>query len=118
MVHDRDDSMRLFVLVPALSLAMESVLAPLDQLLEDDMLVLRVKVDLRRGAPHTAMHGRPSTPVEGILRMLVVKRWYHRNDEETEPFVADRLVLQQFCQRLTGSRRETVTAGETKGGHR
>lgn len=39
MVPDRDDSMRLFVLVPALSLAMESVLAPLDQLLEDDMLV-------------------------------------------------------------------------------
>jgi transposase, IS5 family len=36
--------------------------------------------------------------VEVILRMLVVKRLYGWSDEETEQFVADSLVLRQFCR--------------------
>jgi IS5 family transposase len=36
--------------------------------------------------------------VEVILRMLVVKRLYHWRDEETEPCVADSLVLRQCCR--------------------
>ena len=53
---------------------MEPVLAPRDQRLDEDGLFPRVKADLRRRAPHTATRGRPSTPVEGLLRLLVVKR--------------------------------------------
>jgi transposase, IS5 family len=98
MLRDRYDPMDLFALVPALSLAMEPILAQLDQLLEDDGLFQRIKADLRRRAPHTATRGRPSTPVEVILRLLVVKRLYRWSYEETEHFVADSLVLRQFCR--------------------
>jgi transposase, IS5 family len=66
--------------------------------LDDDVLFQRVKADLLRRAPHTAKRGRPSTPVEVILRMLVVKRLYGWSDEETERVVADSLVLRQFCR--------------------
>jgi IS5 family transposase len=69
MLRDRYEPMDLFALVPALSLAMELVLAQLDRLLEDDRLFQHVKADVRRRAPHTATRGRSSTPVEVILRM-------------------------------------------------
>ena len=98
MLRDRYKPMDLFTLVPALSLALEPVLAQLDRLLDDDLLFQHVKADLRRRAPHTATRGRPSTPVEVILRMLVVKRLYGWSSEETEHFVADSLVLRQFCR--------------------
>jgi IS5 family transposase len=98
MLRDRYDPMHLFDLIPALGLAMDSILCRLDCLLDDDVLFQRVKADLRRRAPHTATRGRPSTPVEVILRLLVVKRLYHWSYEETEHFVADSLVLRQFCR--------------------
>jgi hypothetical protein len=49
---------------------MEPVLTQLDTLLADDAIVPRVKPALRRRFPHTAHDGRPSPPVEGILRLL------------------------------------------------
>jgi transposase, IS5 family len=98
MLRDRDDPMDLFAFIPTLSLAMDPILAQLDRLLADDVLFQRVKADLLRRAPYTATRGRPSTPVEVILRMLVVKRLYHWSYEETEHFVADSLVLRQFCR--------------------
>jgi transposase, IS5 family len=98
MLRDRYDPMNLFALLPAFGLAMEPVLAQLDQLLDDAVLFQRVKADLRRRAPHTATRGRPSTPVEVLLRRLVVKRLYHWSYEATEHFVADSLVLRQFCR--------------------
>ena len=42
--------------------------------------------------------GRHSTPVEVILRMLVVKRLYQWSYEATERFVFDSLLLRQFCR--------------------
>src|SRR2546427_7312000 len=90
--------MDLFALIPTLSMAMEPVLAQLDRLLDDDVLFQRVKADLLRRHPHTVTRGRPSTPVEVILRMLVVKRLYGWSYEETEYFVSDSLVLRQFCR--------------------
>jgi transposase, IS5 family len=98
MLRERYDPMDLFTLVPTLSSAMEPELTQLDWLLEDDVLFQRVKADLLRRAPHTATRGRPSTPVEVILRMLVVRRLYRWSYEETEHFVADSLVLRQFCR--------------------
>jgi transposase, IS5 family len=98
MLRERYDPMDLFALVPTLSVAMEPVLAQLDRLLDDDILFQHVKADLCQRAPHTATRGRPSTPVEVILRMLVVKRLYGWSYEETEHFVADSLVLRQFCR--------------------
>src|SRR5205814_7637259 len=42
--------------------------------------------------------GRHSTPVEVILRMLVVMRLYRWSYAQTEYFVQDSLVLRQFCR--------------------
>jgi transposase, IS5 family len=98
MLRDRYDPMDIFALVPALSLAMEPVLAQLDELLDDDVLFQQVKADLRRRAPHTATRGRPSTPVEVILRMLVVKHLYGWSFPQTAHAVSDSLVLRQFCR--------------------
>jgi transposase, IS5 family len=98
MLRDRYEPMNLFAFVPAIRLALEPVFAQLDQLLADDVLFRHVKADLCRRAPHTTTRGRPSTPVEVILRMLVVKRLYGWSYEATERFVADSLVLRQFCR--------------------
>src|SRR5262249_891542 len=58
----------------------------------------RVRADLARRHPKTGSRGRPSTPVEVILRMLVVMRLYGWSYEQTEYFVNDSLVLRQFCR--------------------
>jgi IS5 family transposase len=98
MIIDRYDPVNLSQLVPRLSLEMEPVLTELDRLLEDDELFQRVKGDLSRRYPKSATLGRHSTPVEVILRMLVVRRLYNWSYEETEHFVSDSLVLRQFCR--------------------
>src|SRR3989454_5516540 len=98
MLRDRYAPMQLFDLVPALALRFEPELAELDRLLEDDQLFQRVKADLARRRPHTLQTGRPSTPVEVILRLLVVQHLYCWSYEQVEHFVNDSLVLRQFCR--------------------
>jgi IS5 family transposase len=98
MIGDRYDPMNLFDLVPQLKLELEPVLAELDRLLDDDELFQRVKADLARRAPLSLVHGRHATPVEVILRMLVVRRLDHWSDADTEHFVSDSLVLRHFCR--------------------
>src|SRR5947209_4901989 len=88
----------LFDLVPALKLRFEPELAELDRLLDDDQLFQQVKADLARRRPHTLRTGRPSTPVEVILRLLVVQHLYQWSYEQVERFVNDSLVLRQFCR--------------------
>jgi IS5 family transposase len=98
MIVDRYDPLDLFALVPQLTLEFEPVLAELDGLLEDDEVFQQVKVDLARRASKSLTRGRHSTPVEVILRMLVVRRFYDWTYAETEQFVGDSLVLRQFCR--------------------
>jgi IS5 family transposase len=98
MIVDRYDPCNLFEMVPKLQLEMEPVLAELDRLLEDDVLVRQVKAELSRRYPKTLTRGRHSTPVEVILRMLVIRRLYDWSYGETEQFVSDSLVLRQFCR--------------------
>ena len=76
MIVDRHDPMDLFGLVADLKLEMEPELEQLDKLLEDEFLFEQVKADLCRRHPNSATLDRHSTPVEVILRMLVVKRLY------------------------------------------
>ena len=76
MLRNRYDRTDLFALVPRLDLRFEPQLEQLDRLLDDDDLVDRVREDLARRHPRTRSRGRPSTPVEVILRMLVVMRLY------------------------------------------
>jgi IS5 family transposase len=98
MLRDRYEPQNLFEMVAALGLKMEPVLARLDQLLDDDMLFGAVRADLAQRYPHTQQTGRPSTPVEVILRLIIVKHLYGWSYEQTEYNVSDSLVLRQFCR--------------------
>src|SRR3954454_77547 len=98
MLRDRSQPVDLFALVPALELRFEPELAELDQLLEDDQIFQQIKADLSRRRPHTTETGRPSTPVEVILRLLVVQHLYAWSYAQTEHFVGESLVLRQFCR--------------------
>jgi IS5 family transposase len=90
--------MNLFDLVPALSMELDPLLTRLDQLLDDDTLFQMVKADMAKRHPRTAIDGRPATPVEVVLRMLIVKHLYGWSYEHVEQFVSDSLVLRQFCR--------------------
>ncbi len=98
MLRDRAAAVDLFALVPALELRFEPELAELDRLLEDAQIFQQIKADLRRRRPRTLDTGRPSTPVEVILRLLVVQHLYDWSYAQTEHFVGDSLVLRQFCR--------------------
>lgn len=98
MLRDRYDPIDLFACIPTLSMQMDPVLAQIDSLLADDAIFQAVKADLSRRFPHTADDGRPSTPVEVILRMLIVKHLYDWSFPQTSQLVADSLVLRQFCR--------------------
>jgi IS5 family transposase len=95
MLVEKHEPVNLFALVP---LERDVVLDQMDPLLDADVLFQAVKADLGRRYPHTLTHGRHSTPVEVILRMLVVKRLYRWSYEQTETFVADSITLRQFCR--------------------
>jgi IS5 family transposase len=98
MLCDRYAPQDLFTQIPGRCLQFEPVLAQLDRLLEDDTLFQRVKADLAKRRPHTLTRGRHSTPVEVLLRMLVVMRLYGWSFAQTEYFVQDSLTLRQFCR--------------------
>ena len=98
MLRDRYEPMNLFEQIPALGLETDPVLTQLDTLLDDDTLFQLVKQDLSCRFPRTASFGRPSTPVEVILRMLVVKHLYHWSYVQAAQWVSDSLVLRQFCR--------------------
>ena len=95
MLIEKYEPVNLFALV---SLERDPVLDELDRLLEDDALFAEVEADLAQRRPQTLNRGRPSTPVEVILRMLVVKHLYNWSYEQTERFVADSITLRQFCR--------------------
>lgn len=98
MIVDHSLPDQLEALVPLQLQRTDPVLATLDPLLDDDTLFQQVKADLCRRHPHSATRGRPSTPVDVILRMLVVRRLYDWSYEDTERFVWDSLSLRRFCR--------------------
>ena len=89
MLRDRYAAVDLFALVPALELRFEPELDELDRLLDDHQLFQQVWADLSRRRPQTTATGRPSTPVEAILRLLVIQHVYGWSYAETEHFVGD-----------------------------
>ena len=70
----------------------------IDGYLEDEKLYRMIQKDLSKRWPKTLETGRHSTPVEVILRMLVVKRLYGYSYEDTERNVSDSLSLRRFCR--------------------
>jgi IS5 family transposase len=80
--------------IPELSPALRKI----DKYLADEILYKLIRADLAKRYPKTKETGRNSTPVEVVLRMLVVKRLYGYSYEETERVVRDSLSLRAFCR--------------------
>ncbi len=98
MITDRYAPVDLFALVPTLTREMDPELAALDQLVDDAMLIAEVKAAMSTRAPHSADRGTSSTPVEVVLRLLLVRRLYHWSYRQTAWFVDDSLSLRHFCR--------------------
>jgi transposase, IS5 family len=98
MLVDRYPPADLLALAPDLAVGFDPVLRELDRLLEDEAILQGVKADLARRSRRSLIAGRPSTPVEVIVRLLVVKRLYGWSYEQVVRFVAGSLVLRQFCR--------------------
>jgi IS5 family transposase len=98
MLRDRYAPMNVLALVSAPGMELDPVLTELDRLLDDDVLCQAMKADLARRHPRRLTEGRPSTPIEVILRMLVIKHLYGWSYDQTCQLVAGSLVLRQFCR--------------------
>ena len=76
----------------------EPALTRLDQLLADEQLMEAVAVRMAKRRPRSRTHGRPGTPLEVALRMLVLKRLRGWSFEETEREVRASLVYRQLVR--------------------
>ena len=98
MLRDSYEIDKFFLDIQGLASEMEPKLAQIDKVLDDEAIYQMVKSDLSQRYPKTCQTGRQSTPVEVILRMLVVKHLYNMSYEKTEKAVKDSLVLRRFCR--------------------
>src|SRR5947199_8464381 len=98
MLIDRYPKEDIFARVPKMAERIDPVLQQLDRLLDDDTLYQQVRNDFGKRYRYTLVHGRHSTPVEVLLRMLILKHLYQWSYKECEGRVADSLVLRWFCR--------------------
>src|SRR5947209_14667048 len=98
MLVGRYETEDVFARVPRMAQRIDPVLKHLDTLLEDDELYQQIRADFGQRYRFTLVHGRHSTPVEVILRMLICKHLYQWSYRETEERVGDSLVLRWFCR--------------------
>jgi transposase, IS5 family len=84
--------------LPEATSASNALLKRLDVLLDDDELLEHVRADLARRYRLTTRHGRHSTPVEVILRLIVLKDLFNWSFQQTEVQVASTPLLCWFCQ--------------------
>src|SRR6266513_2510481 len=98
MLIDRYPKEDIFARVPQMSRRIDPVLQQLDRLLDDDELYQQVRHDFGKRHRYTLVHGRHSTPVEVLLRMLLLKHLFGWSYQETEDRVDESLVLRWFCR--------------------
>lgn len=98
MLRDNYAKDKVFAEILQLVPPMGAELAAIDRYLEDGELFRLIRADFSKRWENTLLTGRNSTPVEVVLRMLVVKRLYGYSYEETERIVGDSLTLRQFCR--------------------
>jgi IS5 family transposase len=98
MLVDQYQAEDVFARVPQMVQRIDPVLKELDQLLEDDQLSQQVRADFGKRSRWTLVHGRHSTPVEVILRLLIVKHLHQWSYQETEEQVDQNLILRWFCR--------------------
>ena len=102
MLIDRYQAEDVFARVPQMAQRIDPILKELDQLLDDDTLYQQVRADFGKRYRLTLVHGRHSTPVEVILRMLIVKHLHAWCYQETEEQVDQNLILRWFCRLYWG----------------
>jgi IS5 family transposase len=98
MLVDRYEAADVFARVPQMAQRVDPVLKELDQLLDDDALSQQIRSDFGKRYRWTLVHGRHSTPVEVLLRMLIVKHLHQWSYQETEEQVDQNLILRWFCR--------------------
>src|SRR6266849_515748 len=98
MLIDRYPKEDIFARVPKMTQRIDPVLQQLDQLLDDDEGYQQVRNDFGKRHRYTLVHGRHSTPVEVLLRMLLLKHLFGWSYQETEDRVDESLVLRWFSR--------------------
>ena len=98
MLIDRYPKEEIFARVPKMTQRIDPVLQHLDRLLDDDELYQQVRNDFGKRHRYTLVHGRHSTPVEVLLRMLLLKHLFGWSYQETEDRVDESLVLRWFSR--------------------
>src|SRR6266700_179010 len=98
MLVDRYQAEDVFAHVPQMAQRIDPVLKELDQVLDDDLLYRQVRADFGKRHQYTLVHGRHSTPVEVLLRMLIVKHLHQCSYQDTEEQVDQNLILRWFCR--------------------
>ncbi|MDQ6661857.1 MAG: transposase, partial [Chloroflexota bacterium] len=93
MLFDRYQSEDVFARVPQMAERIDPALKELDQLLDDDALYRQARADFGKRHQYTLVHRRHSTPVEVLLRMLIVKHLHQWSYQETEEQVDQNLLL-------------------------
>jgi transposase, IS5 family len=91
--YERED---VFAPVPKLAEEIDPELRKLDALLDDNTLYQQVRADFGKRYRSTLVHGRHSTPVEVLLRMLILKHLYQWSYKECEGRVADSPFTSRF----------------------
>lgn len=77
---------------------MDEQMTRIDHLLCDEKLLELMATDFSKRYPLSSKTGRKSTPVEVILRMLVLKHLRSLSYENTIKNVRESLILRQFCR--------------------
>jgi IS5 family transposase len=85
------------MLLPDADKLWDPALRRVDEVLDDETLVDLVADALGRRRPGSRRTGRPSTPAEVVLRMLVLKHLYDWSFDECEREVRGSLVYRAFC---------------------
>jgi transposase, IS5 family len=91
------------VLLPDGDKLWDPALRAIDEVLTDDELVDHVVEALGRRHRQSRRRGRPGTPAEVVLRMLVLKHLFDWSFDECEREVRGSLVYRPFC-RIDGER--------------
>jgi transposase, IS5 family len=98
MLMDRYPKEDIFARVPQMAQRIDPVLQQLDELLDDDELYQQVRADEGSRHRHSLVHGRHSTPVEVLLRLLIIKHLHQWSYQDTEEQVDQNLILRWFCR--------------------
>src|SRR6266404_4152955 len=77
---------------------LDPALRRIDGLLDDEALVDAVWRALRRRYPQSARRGRPATPAEVVLRLLVLKHLKGWSYEQLEWEVRGSVAYRHFCR--------------------